>query len=346
MCSPRSNTPSTSGAATEARAALDQARAKLKLSEAAVQSSAEADRVAAAAVVTQSEAEITKLTAFPVYRKKERDRIADLVAQAVEQRLLDEQEDQLQSAIGGEQAGIAAVATARQVYHHVNARSSPRLGPKWSDPAATSPRRRPIWPRPRSSWITRRSSRRTMPVVTLRSFHNGDFIRSASDGGNTPVLSVACTDLMHVVMLVPDLDVPFVNRGDPVTIQVDALGGQVFWRGRGQDGEFRKRTETHADQPRRALRSLSVDLALELGDPQLLLRDQRHVFRSLRASDRQLSLDCEFPRAFGGKRRLQRGDVVGQSLASRFHETKGIIFSANSRRPKMQVTPCFSVCHG
>ena len=82
------------------------------------------------------------------------------------------------------------------------------------------------------------------------------------------------------------------------------------------------------DQPRRAFRSLSVDLALELGDPQPLLRDQRHVFRSLRASDRQLSLDCEFLRAFGRERRLQRGDVVGQSLASRFHEAKGIIFSA------------------
>ena len=64
--------------------------------------------------------------------------------------------------------------------------------------------------------------------MTLRSFHNGDFIRSASDGGNIPVLSVAITDLMRVVMLVPDLDVPYVNRGDPVTIQVDALGGQVF----------------------------------------------------------------------------------------------------------------------
>ena len=33
---------------------------------------------------------------------------------------------------------------------------------------------------------------------------------------------------MRVVILVPDLDVPFVDRGDPATIQVDALKGQVF----------------------------------------------------------------------------------------------------------------------
>ena len=81
----------------QARAALEQARAKFKLSEAGVLT-AEADRVAAAAVVTQAEADMTKLTAFRVYRKKERDRIADPVSrQAVEQRLLDEQEDQLAS---------------------------------------------------------------------------------------------------------------------------------------------------------------------------------------------------------------------------------------------------------
>ena len=45
-------------------------------------------------------------------------------------------------------------------------------------------------------------------VVTLRSFHDGDFIRSAAEGGTIPVLSVARTDLMRVVILVPDLDVP------------------------------------------------------------------------------------------------------------------------------------------
>ena len=65
-------------------------------------------------------------------------------------------------------------------------------------------------------------------VVTLRSFHDGDFIRSAADGGTIPVLAVAQTDLMRVVVLVPDLDVPFVDRGDTATLRVDALAGRVF----------------------------------------------------------------------------------------------------------------------
>jgi hypothetical protein len=42
----------------------------------------------------------------------------------------------------------------------------------------------------------------------------------------------------------------------------------------------------------------------------------------------QLRGDLKAFRGFVRERRLQRGDVVGQSLASRFHETKGIIFSA------------------
>ena len=33
---------------------------------------------------------------------------------------------------------------------------------------------------------------------------------------------------MRVVIFVPDLDVPFVDRGDPATLRVDALKGRVF----------------------------------------------------------------------------------------------------------------------
>ena len=96
-------------------------------------------------------------------------------------------------------------------------------------------------------------------VVTLRSFHDGAFIRSASEGGNVPVLSVAITNLMRVVMLVPDRDVPFVKRGDPATIQVDALGGQVF-RGvvarmaNSEDAQKLMRTEVDLPNPDNRLR--------------------------------------------------------------------------------------------
>jgi RND family efflux transporter MFP subunit len=65
-------------------------------------------------------------------------------------------------------------------------------------------------------------------VITKRNFHIGDFIRAATEGGGIPVLSVAREDLMRVVVPVPDLDVPFVEKGDEATIRFDALPGREF----------------------------------------------------------------------------------------------------------------------
>jgi HlyD family secretion protein len=58
--------------------------------------------------------------------------------------------------------------------------------------------------------------------------HRGSFIRSASDGASEPLLTVAATDHMRTVVLVPDRDVPYCKAGDPATVQVDSLGGRVF----------------------------------------------------------------------------------------------------------------------
>ena len=76
------------------------------------------------------------------------------------------------------------------------------------------------------------------------------------------------------------------------------------------------------DQAARAFRALSVDLALQLGDPQLLLGDQRHVFGRLGASDRQFGGDLQVLGFGRRQRRLQGGDFFGVSVASGVHETK------------------------
>ena len=76
------------------------------------------------------------------------------------------------------------------------------------------------------------------------------------------------------------------------------------------------------DQPRRALRPLPVDLALQFRDPQLLLGDQRHVFRRFRAGDRQFRGDFQALGLRNGQRRFQGGVFSGKSGASGIHETK------------------------
>ena len=65
-------------------------------------------------------------------------------------------------------------------------------------------------------------------VVTRRSFHVGDFVRAADQGGSTPLLTVARTDLMRVIVQVPERDVPYTNVGDPAVVHVDVLSGEKF----------------------------------------------------------------------------------------------------------------------
>ena len=76
------------------------------------------------------------------------------------------------------------------------------------------------------------------------------------------------------------------------------------------------------DQPHRSFRLLPVDLTLQLGDPQFLLRDQRHVFRRLRAGDRQFRGDFQAVRLCNGQRRFQGGVFSGKSGARGVHKTK------------------------
>lgn len=66
-------------------------------------------------------------------------------------------------------------------------------------------------------------------VVTKRNFNRGDFIRSADAGGDRfPIVAVDRTDLMRIVVQIPDRDVPYVDVGDAATFEIVALPGKLF----------------------------------------------------------------------------------------------------------------------
>src|SRR5262249_34693320 len=65
-------------------------------------------------------------------------------------------------------------------------------------------------------------------VVTHRTFHPGALIHSATEGGNQPLLTVKRTDRMRVIVLVPDRDVVLTHVGDPAVVSVDALADRSF----------------------------------------------------------------------------------------------------------------------
>ncbi len=63
-------------------------------------------------------------------------------------------------------------------------------------------------------------------VVTKRLADPGTFVRSAAAGAGTPLLRLARTDRLRLVMDVAEPEVPFVAVGTPVEVQVPALGGE------------------------------------------------------------------------------------------------------------------------
>jgi HlyD family secretion protein len=221
------NVPELFKGADQARAALGQAQARQKQAEARLLT-ARADRESAAAHVQQAESDVARYTAERIFRKKQLERITELARRkAVAEELVDEGQKQYEAAIAAERASGAEVAMARAMLSAADARIAQAQadleGAKADVDAAAADLAK--------AEILLEYTRITAPfdgVITLRSFHEGDFIRSASEGGAIPVLSIAQNDLMRVIILVPDRDVPFVARGDPARIQVDALQGRTF----------------------------------------------------------------------------------------------------------------------
>ena len=97
--------------------------------------------------------------------------------------------------------------------------------------------------------------------MTHRTFHPGALVRSATEGGQASLLTVKRTDMMRVIVLVPDRDVVLTSVGDPAVVSVDALGGQIF------TGTVARIAESE-DPTTRTMR-----VEIDLPNPKGLLRD-------------------------------------------------------------------------
>jgi RND family efflux transporter MFP subunit len=219
--------PELQKAVEQARAALEQAKAMVKVAEAKL-SSAKSMKKAAEAMLAQRKAEVAAKTSYREYRYKQEERIRGLVQRnAVEEKLLDEAIDQYEAAVGDEKAAQAAVLTAES---DVAAKQA-QIEQAQADVIDANAQVGVAQANLEKAQVMENYTKITSPydgVITLRSFHRGDFIRSASEGGAVALLAVARTDLMRVVIPVPDTQVPFVDRNDQATIVVDALPGRQF----------------------------------------------------------------------------------------------------------------------
>jgi HlyD family secretion protein len=219
--------PEVDKAVEQNQAALDQARAKVRVAEAKVRS-AQAAKQASEAMVKQAQTMVVAKKSNEELQKKQLTRITGLVARnAVEEKLEDEQKDRHDVAVADVGVAQAEVISAQAEVMN-KAALVEEAGADLIEAQANVEIAQANLGKAR---VIQEYTRITSPydgVVTLRSFHRGDFVRSASEGGDKPVLAVAVTDKMRVVMPVPDTDVPFVDKGDRAKLQIVALPGRTF----------------------------------------------------------------------------------------------------------------------
>lgn len=210
-----------------AEAALAQAQAHVVQTEARV-TTAKAEAKAATAMIAQSEADLEKARSYLSFRKIQFDRIEKLFKlNSVDERLVDEKAEQRDAAQAAENAAQAAIITARA---QADA-SQARIAQAEADVVDAKAKVRVADSNVAKAQVFVQYTRIVSPyngVVTKRSFHVGDFIRAAGQGGEIPLLTVARTDLMRVIVQVPERDVPFTNPGDDAVVELDAVSAKKF----------------------------------------------------------------------------------------------------------------------
>lgn len=239
-------------------AEVKRAEARLVQMTAAI-ATAEADLGSATAQIAFAKAEQKSKTAYRAYREKQRARITELVDQkAIERKLADEQEDQYEAAVGAEIAAGESVNTAKQKEAAARAKvEQTKADLKYADAELAVAKAQLEKSETLFGYTVIRAP--FGGVVTRRSFHPGDFIKSAeSGGGGVPILTVERTDVMRLVIQVPDRDVPYVNAGDPVTVRLDALPDEAFQPADGSQIVVSRTAES--EDPQTRMMRTEVDL--------------------------------------------------------------------------------------
>jgi HlyD family secretion protein len=202
-------------------AAVAQARSQVRQMEAHVVV-AKADLDTATILIAQREAELKRTKSSLNYRQKQYNRYKELAEyKSVDQRLVDEQFEHYEAAEAAVDAASAGVKTA---HADVEAKKAKVVQAEADLDAAKANVDVAEATREKAHVFVNFTKIRSHydGVVTARNYHEGDYIRAAGQG-DRPLLVVQRTDLMRVIIHVPDADVPYCRTGDPVDIAFSTL---------------------------------------------------------------------------------------------------------------------------
>jgi RND family efflux transporter MFP subunit len=206
--------------------AVEQARAHVVQMKARV-ISAKAEVEAARAAVPQAEATAKSKAAALRFREKQYRRMQDLYhSKSIDERLVDESMEQRDAALEAKVAAEEGVTSARE---RLNAAAA-RVQQAEADVDEAAAEVKVAQAELEKAQVLVRFATMTAPfdgVITQRSLFPGDYVKAADEGGTSvPLLTVQRTDLMRVVVQIPDRDVPYCDPGDPAVVELDALPGQ------------------------------------------------------------------------------------------------------------------------
>jgi RND family efflux transporter MFP subunit len=210
-----------------ADASLQHQLAVVKQFEAKKQS-AVAEHKAALAACEKAEADVERWDAEIQFRDKEYRRLQALSASnSVQAAIVDEKLFQLQSVQAGKRVAETAILMAKEQA----AAAGAMVELADADIAVAQAQTQMEESKLKKAKLMASFSKIESPfngVVTARHYHPGEFIRAADKGASDALLTIGRTDLVRVVVHIPDRDVPFANPGDSVEIVFDTLPGRTF----------------------------------------------------------------------------------------------------------------------
>ena len=214
---------------------------------------AHADLVMAEATITQAGANLKSAQARRRFREKQYKRLHELwKTGSIEEKVVDEAEDRWTASVEAANAAEAAVVTARAQKTSAAAKIQQAIADVGEAEARIGVEKALL----ENAEVKVGFATITAPftgVVTQRSMFPKDFVRAATEGGSSvPLLTVARTDKMRVVVQIPDRDVPYADPGDPATVEIDALGGQTF------EGKLSRKS--NAEDPQTRTMRVEIDL--------------------------------------------------------------------------------------
>jgi len=204
-------------------AVVDQSRARVVQMQARA-TSARADWDAARAAVPRAEAMLKSKSAELRYRQQQLQRMRELAAsKSIEDKLVDEATSHRDAVREGEIAAQEAVTSAKA---NVAAMAA-KIQAADADVQESDAQVKVAQAELEKAQVMVKFATVTAPfdgVVTQRNFFPSDFVRAANEGGaHVALLTVQRTDLMRVVVQIPDRDVPYCDPGDAAIVEIDAL---------------------------------------------------------------------------------------------------------------------------